>query len=93
MTYDELKRKYHDEGLDEYLDVRFDVKWGPEYVVTICKEPDDTFTVIRFGERGDRDMDTGMTEDSACKQVYSMAVGQKKFIQAYREKTQRKEQQ
>lgn len=86
MTYDELKRKYHDEGLDNYLDIRFDVKWGPEYVTTICKEPDNTFTVIEFGERGSRDVYSGMTEEEACKRIYAKAEATKRFEIAYREK-------
>ena len=89
MTYDELKRKYHDEGLDEYLDIRFDVKWGPEYVTTICREPDHTFTVIEFGERENREIHSGMTEEEACEQAYAKALATKRFEIAYREKTRR----
>ena len=78
MKYDELKRRFAAEGLDRVINIRFDSLSGGYNGVCIAGEDDGSFTVNFCDERGAPFAEhPGMTEEDACKMVYSFAVNQR----------------
>jgi len=90
MTYDELKRRYIDEGLNKYAFVSFGSRGGGYNSVCIFREGG-AFSVWFCDERGAPFSEhNGLSEADACEMVYSHAVDQKD-LELYREEKRSKE--
>ena len=90
MTYNELKRRYVSEGLNEFAPVSFDSCGGGYNDVCIFRK-DGTFSVWFCDERGAPLYEhNGLSEADACEKIYSYAVSQKQW-ELYRREKQSKE--
>ena len=80
MRIDELKKKFKDEDLAQYVNVAFDRSEGFYVGVGIEKQTDDSFIVSFTDERGaifsKRD---NLTEEEACNMVYDYAATEKRI--------------
>ncbi len=87
MTYEELKRRIKDEGLDAYSFIRFDTLYGPEFSLSVRKESDGTCSRIL---RGERDAiifeERNKPEQEICEKVYQSAVSEKEVELAFQER-------
>ena len=74
MTYEELKRRIKDEGLDQYGTYAFD-RMGGVYVATcIWKNSNGTVSYCFTDERGSAFAEhLNIPEGEACDQLYSLA--------------------
>ena len=82
MTYEELKRKMKDEGLDQYNRYAFDSTGGVYVATCIWKNSDGTVSYCFTDERGSAFAEhLNIPEDEACAKLYSLACGAKKIAE------------
>lgn len=87
MTYEELKRRIKDEGLDEYAFIRLDTLYGPDFSLCVRKESDGTCSYVRYEERCKiYHEEHHKPEKEICEWVYNYAVREKKMELAFQER-------
>jgi len=87
MTYEELKTRIKEKGLDKHVFILFDIKYGPEFSTCVYKEPDGTYSCIGYGERGSIDFEKrNKPEEEICEMVYEYAISQTRFEVAFQER-------
>ena len=82
MTYEELKRRIENEGLDQYGRYVFDRKGGVYVATCIWKNSSGTVSYCFTDERGSAFAEhLNIPEAEACDQLYSLACGEREIAE------------
>ena len=91
MKYDELKKRIHDEGLDQYTNLRFGTCSGGYNGAHIMRDSDGTFCVTFCDERGSAITQwKPLSEEEACNMIYEVAVAEKDYREYMQERENKK---
>ncbi len=91
MKYEELKKRVHDEELDQYSNIRFDSYLGGYNGINILREINGTFCVTFCDERGSAIAEwKPLSEEEACNMVYEYAAAEKRFREWKQERENKK---
>lgn len=78
MTYEELKRRVRNEGLEQYCACDFD-RWSGGYIALhVLKNQDGTVSYCFTNERGSPEAEhLNLPEDETCDDLYAFLLSQK----------------